>query len=73
MRLEMEAWDLVGLENGLQEHLGTFSSHRKAMVYGNYLITTGQEVCWANATRDGLSVSGPYILRINPVFKQEKK
>ena len=68
MRLQMKAWDLVGLENGIQEHLGTFSSHRKAMAYGEYLITTGQEICWANATCDGLSVSGPYKLRINPEF-----
>jgi len=38
------------------------------MAYGEYLITTGQEICWANATSDGLSVSGPYKLRINPEY-----
>lgn len=71
MRLQIKAWDVVALEQGIEEHLGTFSSHRRAIAYGEYLITTGQISCWANKSRDGVAVSGPYKLQINPKFGEE--
>jgi len=35
------------------------------------LIEAEEEVCWTDKGSDGLSVSGPYKLIINPDFKQE--
>jgi hypothetical protein len=73
MKLVMEAYDLESLEtsSGIQEFLGTFSTFKKAVDYGNCLIEAGEEVCWTDKGSDGLSVSGPYKLIINPEFKQE--
>ena len=73
MKLVMEAYDLESLEtsSGIQEFLGTFSTFKKAVDYGNHLIEAGEEVCWTDKGSDGLSVSGPYKLIINPEFKQE--
>jgi hypothetical protein len=73
MKLVMEAYDLESLEtsSGIQELLGTFSTFKKAVDYGNCLIEAGEEVCWTDKGSDGLSVSGPYKLIINPEFKQE--
>jgi len=73
MKLKMAAYDLVVLENDIQERLETFSTLEKAIAYGKCLIDAGKERRWADKGRDGLSVSGPYKLRINPVFKQEKE
>ena len=73
MKLEMDAYDLVGLEGGIQERLGTFSTYEKAIAYGEGLIEAGEEERWADTRKDGLSVSGPYKLLINPEFKQDNE
>lgn len=73
MKLEMDAYDLVALEQNIIERLGTFTTWEKAIDYGNCLIEAGEEVCWTDNGSDGLSVSGPYKLIINPEFKQENK
>jgi hypothetical protein len=73
MKLEMDAYDLVALEQNIIERLGTFTTWEKAIDYGERLIEAGEEDGWAWEGHDGISVSGPYKLLINPEFKQEKK
>jgi hypothetical protein len=53
--------------------LGTFTTWEKAIDYGERLIEAGEEDGWAWEGHDGVSVSGPYKLLINPEFKQEAK
>ena len=73
MKLEMDAYDLVALEtsSGIHERLGTFSTYEQAVAYGEGLIESGEEDRWADSRKDGLLISGPYKLIINPEFKQE--
>jgi hypothetical protein len=75
LKAGIDAYDLQSLEtsSGIQELLGTFSTFKKAVDYGNCLIEAGEEVCWTDKGSDGLSVSGPYKLIIDPEFKREKK
>jgi len=76
MKLKISVYDLVAIEHssGIQEHLATFTTMDKAVAYGELLIQASEETSWAGeGGKDGLSVSGPYILRINPKFKLKYK
>lgn len=74
MKLKMMVYDLVALEHlsGGGEHLGVFSTFEKAKAYGLHLVEEGQE-CWSDANSDGLAISGPYELVINPKIKRKKQ
>ena len=73
MKLKMMVYDLVALEHssGGQEHLGVFSTFKKAKAYGLHLVERGE--CWADASSDGLAISDPYELVINPKIKRRKQ
>ena len=76
MKLKISVYNLVAIEHssGVEESLATFTSMDKAVAYGELLIQSSEETCWAEEDgKDGLSVSGPQILRINPKFKLKEK
>jgi hypothetical protein len=50
-----------------------FSTFEKAKAYGLHLVEEGGEECWADANSDGLAISGPYELVINPKIKKTKE
>jgi hypothetical protein len=74
MKLKMMVYDLIAIErsSGGEEHLGVFSTFEKAKAYGLHLVEEGEEECWADASSDGLAISGPYELVINPKIKKTK-
>lgn len=73
MKLKMMVYDLIAIErsSGGQEFLGVFSTFEKAKAYGLHLVEGGE--CWADASSDGLAISDPYELVINPKIKRKKQ